>query len=74
MGHEIASMPTPSFSRSNDYDEYADVPNFDIGDTVRSAQFGEGEIIDIDGMAVTVQFVGGARKKLNIEYARLEKL
>jgi len=74
MGHELMSMPQPSFSRSNDFDEFMDVPNFDIGDGVRSAQFGVGEVIDIDGMAVTVQFSSGQTKKLNVEYARLEKL
>ncbi len=74
MGHEVAAMAQPSYSRTDDYDEYNDVPAFDIGDGVRSAQFGVGEIIDIDGMAVTVQFAGGQTKKLNVEYARLEKL
>ncbi len=74
MGHELMSAPTPSFSRNNDFDEFMDVPNFDIGDGVRSAQFGVGEVIDIDGMAVTVQFSSGQTKKLNVEYARLEKL
>jgi DNA helicase II / ATP-dependent DNA helicase PcrA len=74
MGHELMSMPQPSFSRNNDFDEFMDVPNFDIGDGVRSAQFGVGEVIDIDGMAVTVQFSSGQTKKLNVEYARLEKL
>jgi DNA helicase II / ATP-dependent DNA helicase PcrA len=74
MGHVVMTAPTQAFSRSNDHDEFADMPNFDIGDGVRSAQFGEGEIIDIDGMAVTVQFASGQTKKLNIEYACLEKL
>lgn len=75
MGHEIALTPaTPSFGRSNDFDEFSDVPGFDIGDSVRSAQFGVGEVIDIDGMAVTVLFASGQTKKLNVEYARLEKL
>lgn len=74
MGYEIASMPAPSSSLGNDFDEFNDLPAFDIGDGVRSAQFGVGEIIDIDGMAVTVQFGGGQTKKLNVEYARLEKL
>jgi DNA helicase-2/ATP-dependent DNA helicase PcrA len=74
MGHEIMAIAPPSFQRASEYDEFNDVPNFDIGDGVRSAQFGVGEIIDIDGMAVTVQFAGGQTKKLNVEYARLEKL
>jgi DNA helicase II / ATP-dependent DNA helicase PcrA len=76
MGHEIATMSSPSFGASSMRDEYdfADMPSFDIGDSVRSAQFGVGEVIDIDGMAVTVQFASGQTKKLNVEYARLEKL
>lgn len=74
MGHEVVMAPSPSFTRQDEYDEFSDVPNFDIGDGVRSAQFGIGEIIDIDGMAVTVAFANGQTKKLNVEYARLEKL
>ena len=74
MGHEIMVAPSPTFMRSDDYDEFADVPSFNIGDGVHSAQFGEGEVIDIDGMAVTIRFTSGQTKKLNIEYARLEKL
>ena len=63
----IDSSPT-----YNDFDE--PVMNYDIGDRVRSLQFGDGEIIDIDGLAVSVKFDSGAVKKLNVEYARLEKL
>jgi DNA helicase-2/ATP-dependent DNA helicase PcrA len=76
MGHEIVEAPARPFTTntSNDYDEFSDIPDFDIGDGVRSAQFGVGEIIDVDGLAVTVQFAGGQTKKLNVEYARLEKL
>mgnify|MGYP000873606874 CR=1 FL=1 len=46
----------------------------DINDRVRSAQFGEGTVIDVDGMAVTVVFDSGQMKKLNVEYARLQQL
>lgn len=76
MGHEIVSAPAPSFTTRTpeSYNEFSDVPAFDIGDGVRSAQFGVGEITDIDGMAVTVQFASGQTKKLNVEYARLEKI
>lgn len=74
MGYELASMPTPTFGKKASDDEFFDMPQFDIGDRVRSNQFGGGEIVDIDGLAVTVQFDGGSRKKLNVEYARLEKL
>jgi DNA helicase II / ATP-dependent DNA helicase PcrA len=76
MGHEIAMAQSPSFNSrpSQEYNEFSDLPDFDIGDGVRSSQFGVGEIIDVDGMAVTVQFSNGQTKKLNVEYARLEKL
>jgi DNA helicase II / ATP-dependent DNA helicase PcrA len=74
MGHDVAVMAQPSFSARLDYDEFDDTPQFDIGDGVRSAQFGIGEVIDIDGLAVTVRFDSGQTKKLNVEYARLDKL
>jgi DNA helicase-2/ATP-dependent DNA helicase PcrA len=61
-------------SSNDDFDEFNDIPNFDIGDSVKSSQFGIGEIIDVDGMAVTVRFASGQTKKLNVEYARLEKV
>lgn len=53
---------------------YADIIQFDIGDRVHSRQFGDGEIVDVDGMAVSVRFDSNQTKKLNIEYARLTKL
>jgi DNA helicase-2/ATP-dependent DNA helicase PcrA len=77
MGHEIVVAPPPSFmngSSNDDFDEFNDIPDFDIGDNVKSSQFGIGEIIDVDGMAVTVRFASGQTKKLNVEYARLEKV
>lgn len=76
MGHVVAETPSPAFkTRTPDsYDDFSDMPGFDIGDGVRSPQFGIGEVVDIDGMAVTVQFASGQTKKLNVEYARLEKL
>lgn len=53
---------------------FADEVQLSEGDRVRSAAFGDGEVIEIDGLAVTVQFINGTTKKLNIEYARLQKL
>ncbi len=55
-------------------DFYSDEPQIQVGDRVRSAAFGDGEIIDIDGMAVEVKFDRGGSKKLNAEFARLEKI
>ena len=74
MVHELMSAPAPSFGRQDEYDEFDDGPGLDIGDSVRSAMFGVGEVIDIDGLAVTVQFESGTTKKLNVQFARLEKL
>ena len=51
-----------------------ELPSYDINDRVRSAQFGDGTVIDVDGMAVSVAFDSGQMKKLNIEYARLTAL
>ena len=63
------AAPPPTF----DSDIVYDVPGFEVGDRVRSA-FGEGEIVDVDGLAVTVKLRDGKTKKLNVEYARLERL
>ena len=73
MGYSLAMRQSaPPRPQYNEFDEF--VMEYDIGDNVRSAQFGEGEIVDIDGLAVTVEFASGVSKKLNVEYARLEKL
>ncbi len=71
MGYVAASISPYQRSMTNEFDEFSFSP--DIGDRVRSSQFGQGEIIDIDGLAVTVSFDSGQTKKLNVEYARLEK-
>ena len=47
---------------------------YTVGQRVRSPQFGDGEVIETDGMAVAVDFDSGTVKKLNIEFARLENL
>lgn len=76
MGNQLMMTASPAVSprkpQYNEFDEF--IMEYDIGDHVRSAQFGAGEIIDIDGMAVTIRFANGTTKKLNVEYARLEKI
>ncbi|MFZ3009794.1 MAG: 3'-5' exonuclease, partial [Candidatus Microsaccharimonas sp.] len=75
MGDQIvASEPTSLMGQRQDEPFYSDELAFDIGDAVKSSAFGVGEIIDIDGLAVTIAFQNGQTKKLNAEYARLEKL
>ncbi len=74
MGSNVMSTATtsPALGQQPDYAYMG--PDFDINDRVRSPQFGEGEIIDVDGLAVTVKFDSGQTKKLNVEYAHLAKL
>ena len=73
MGYELAQRQQPARRPEyNEFDEF--VMEFDIGDQVRSQQFGTGEIVDIDGLAVSVHFSNGTTRKLNTEFARLEKI
>lgn len=76
MGDQIAVVdPQPVFGVDNyNQDFVSDELPFDIGDRVRAVAFGDGEVVDIDGMAVTIKFDRGGAKKLNAEYARLEKI
>lgn len=67
MGSSLVQTQAEQRYESEDYFQEM----FDIGQRVRSAQFGEGEIVDIDGLAVTVHFDSGQTKKLNVEYAHL---
>lgn len=74
MGDQIAAIEQPEFTISGHDDFISDELPFELGDRVRAAAFGDGDIVEIDGMAVTIQFDRGGMKKLNAEYARLEKL
>lgn len=74
MGNQVAAIDTHSLEPTYEQDDfYSDEP-FAPGDRVRSSAFGEGEVTDVDGLALTIQFAGGQTKRLNAEYARLEKL
>lgn len=56
-------------------DEFYDEGAFlGVGDRVRSSAFGIGKVISIDGSTVEIEFEGGKIRKLNAEYARLEKI
>ena len=72
MGDQVASMPAQPHTQP-DQEFYSDEP-FAIGDIVKSSAFGNGEVIDVDGLALTIAFDSGQTKKLNAEYARLEKI
>jgi len=72
MGDQISAVSQEPRTQI-DQEFYSDEP-FAIGDIVRSGAFGNGEVIDIDGLALTIKFDSGQTKKLNAEYARLEKI
>jgi len=76
MGNQVAMVNAEPNIMGYQADEpfYSDELGFSEGDRVRSAAFGDGEIIEVDGMAVTVAFLNGQTKKLNAEYAHLQKL
>lgn len=75
MGLYAAEADEPARQRFADEPEFfSDEIGLVSGDRVRTPLFGAGEITDVDGMAVTVLFDSGQTKKLNAEYARLEKL
>ena len=73
MGDKIASIDQTAIHEPEHQDFYSDEP-FTIGDIVRSAAFGNGEVTEVDGLALTVSFDTGQTKKLNAEYAHLEKI
>lgn len=76
MGNQVAMVnPEPNImSYKEEEPFYSDEIGFQEGDKVRSAAFGDGEIIEVDGLAVTIAFLSGQTKKLNAEYANLQKL
>ena len=78
MGDQLIQASNEAEVSELTYDLQPDEVYFDelfsTGDRVRSQAFGEGSVIDIDGLALTIEFDKGQTKKLNAEYARLEKL
>lgn len=55
------------------YEEVDFINAFEVGDVVVSQQFGQGEVIDVDGLAVSVRFDDGKTRKLNTQYANLSR-
>jgi DNA helicase II / ATP-dependent DNA helicase PcrA len=73
MGDQVA-ITSPSVPRFTPNQEFYSDELFCVGEKIRSATFGCGEVIDVDGLALTIKFDDGRTKKLNAEYARLEKI
>lgn len=74
---EYVDEPTESaysYKDDNYQDDYFSDEIPEVGDRVRAAAFGAGEILLIDGYNVTIRFDDGKTRKLNAQFARLEKL
>ena len=73
MGLMVGGIDRPAQPPA-EADFYSEEIGLEVGDRVRSPNFGAGEIIDSEGLGVTVKFDDGKIKKLNVEFARLEKI
>jgi DNA helicase-2/ATP-dependent DNA helicase PcrA len=73
MGDQV-TLSAPVAPKFNQEQEFYSDEIFTVGESIRSATFGCGQIIEVDGLALTIKFDDGRTKKLNAEYARLEKI
>jgi DNA helicase-2/ATP-dependent DNA helicase PcrA len=75
MGEEVAEVTQiePHVVKTESDDFYPD-ELFVVGERIKSATFGIGEVVEVDGLALTIRFDNGQVKKLNAEYAHLEKV
>ncbi len=55
-------------------DEPRYIPELEEGDTVRHDVFGEGTVMEISGDEAMIYFRGKGAKKINISFARIEKV
>ncbi|HET9411740.1 MAG TPA: UvrD-helicase domain-containing protein [Candidatus Saccharimonadales bacterium] len=59
-----------------DFNEPRVVPedtDLEVGETVRHKVFGKGQVVEINGRSVAVQFDGRGVKRLNLDFAPLER-
>jgi DNA helicase II / ATP-dependent DNA helicase PcrA len=75
---EMAQTPAFGYRATDDYDplEPRVVPedlDLDLGDSVRHKVFGVGKIVGIDGRTVAISFPGRGIKRLNLDFAPLER-
>jgi DNA helicase-2/ATP-dependent DNA helicase PcrA len=78
---EPYGSPQPSLLSGDEYsqaqtasDEPRYIPDLNEGDSVRHQIFGIGTVLEIDGDNAAIYFKGKGTKKLNINFAPLEKL
>ncbi len=73
IGNEAVTIEPEDLAEQYEHDIFVS-DFYEVGNKVRSPSFGDGTVTEIDGLAVTVKFKGGQTKKLNAEYARLQKI
>ena len=81
---EVSSFGAESFqSVDPNYNPWDQTPQIDtgveatpiaVGDRVRHKVFGEGTVSQLEGSTATIAFVSRGPKKLNVDFAPLEKL
>ena len=72
MGDQVAAVDEPTYQADSE-DYYSDELPFVVGDQVRTAAFGVGEVIEHRRTRRDAQTRRRHCQKLNTEYARLEK-
>lgn len=66
--------PTPSTINSLEPRYVPDDLDLQVGDRVRHKVFGQGHIVAVDGRSVSVSFAGRGTKRLNLDFAPLERI
>jgi DNA helicase-2/ATP-dependent DNA helicase PcrA len=74
FGYGMESAPQPFGPVSNEPHYVPEDMDLEIGDKVRHKIFGQGEIVAIDGTTLSISFAGRGVKKLNVEFAPLERI
>lgn len=77
FGYGMQQQPSQPFGPMNTDTEPRYVPEdmeLEVGDVVRHKVFGQGQVVDIDGTTISISFAGRGVKKLNVEFAPLERL
>ncbi len=71
----INSFDEPIYQNSDDFDnEPRYVPDINEGDAISHEVFGIGTVLELDGDVATIHFKGKGSKKINVSFARIEKL
>lgn len=74
MGVSHIGKPQPSNLPAEPQLVREDIGDLAIGDMVRHQIFGQGQVVDIDGNNISVSFAGRGLKKLNVEFAPLQRM